>query len=187
MAYIKNCLEKATCSIRVAKGCSSLHPKGRKLQGDQSIQEHSPSERREEIFFSVLAKRMTTYLLENNYIDTSCQKAGVPGFPGCVEHSTMIWDQIQKAKRQKTDLHVVWLNLDNAYGSVPHQLINDTLEFCRCVLPSRASLLGGRVSKWKSQWGVPFVKGCHLVAAFEITLIGARQMVGGVRLPSGQR
>ena len=46
------------------------------------------------IFFSVVAKRMTSYLLENSYIDTSCQKAGIPGFPGCVEHSTMIWNQI---------------------------------------------------------------------------------------------
>ncbi|KAK0156469.1 hypothetical protein N1851_000237 [Merluccius polli] len=68
------------------------------------------------IFFSVLARRMTNYLLGNGYIDTSCQKAGVPGFPGCVEHSTMIWDQIQKAKREKIDLHVVWLDLANAYG-----------------------------------------------------------------------
>lgn len=71
------------------------------------------------IFFSVLARRMTTYLLENDYIDTNCQKAGVPGFPGCTEHSALIWDQIQKAKREKTDLHIIWLDLANAYGLVP--------------------------------------------------------------------
>ncbi len=76
----------------------------------------------------MLARRMTTYLLENGYIDTNCQKAGVPGFSGCVKHATMIWNQIQKAKREKTDLHVVWLNLANAYGSVPHQLINYNME-----------------------------------------------------------
>ena len=76
------------------------------------------------IFFSVLAQRMTNYVLENGYIDTNCRKAGVPGFPGCVEHSTMIWDQIQKAKREKINLHVILLDLANAYGSVPHQLIN---------------------------------------------------------------
>ncbi|KAK0150885.1 hypothetical protein N1851_008007 [Merluccius polli] len=74
------------------------------------------------MFFSVVAKRMTSYLLENSYIDTSCQKVGIPGFPGCVEHSAMIWDQIQTAKREKSDLHVVWLDLENAYGSVPHHL-----------------------------------------------------------------
>ena len=32
------------------------------------------------IFFSILAKRLTSYLLKNNYVDTSVQKGGVPGF-----------------------------------------------------------------------------------------------------------
>ncbi len=38
----------------------------------------------EKIFFSVMARRMTNYITENNYIDTSCQKARIPGFLGCV-------------------------------------------------------------------------------------------------------
>lgn len=38
------------------------------------------------IFFSIMARRMTSYVTSNEYTDTSCQKAGVPGFPGCVEH-----------------------------------------------------------------------------------------------------
>lgn len=59
------------------------------------------------IFFSVMARRMATYLMDNCYIDTSCQKAGVPSFPGCVEHTSMIWDQIQTGKRERKDLHVV--------------------------------------------------------------------------------
>lgn len=67
--------------------------------------------------------------MANSYIDTSCQKAGVPGFPGCVERASMIWDQIQTAKREKKDLHVVCLDLANAYGSVPHQLIEFALDF----------------------------------------------------------
>lgn len=58
-----------------------------------------------------MVKCMTNYILANNYIDTNCQKAGVPGFLGCVEHSAMIWEQIQMAKRSKSDLHVVWLDL----------------------------------------------------------------------------
>ncbi|XP_077382825.1 5-azacytidine-induced protein 2 isoform X1 [Festucalex cinctus] len=155
------------------------------------------------IFFSVLARRMTSYLLDNCYIDTNCQKAGVPGFPGCVEHSTMIWDQIQKAKREKTDLHVVWLDLANAYGSVPHQLINYALEFfhmppCIKKLIARyfsdlqmCFALQDFTTGWQ-QLEVGIAMGCAIspvlfVAAFEIILIGARQMVGGTKLPSGQR
>ena len=47
------------------------------------------------VFFSIVAKRMTMYLKQNNLIDTSVQKAGIPGFSGCMEHTSMIWHQIQ--------------------------------------------------------------------------------------------
>ena len=75
------------------------------------------------IFFAILAKRLTDYLTTNGFVDTSVQKGGVPGVPGCLEHSTMIWEAIQRAKAERRDLHVIWLDLANAYGSVPHQLI----------------------------------------------------------------
>ncbi len=81
------------------------------------------------IFFSVLSRRMTSFLSKNCYIDTSYQKGGLPGFPGCVEHASVIWEQIQRAKREKNDLHVVWLDLANAYGSVPHKLAEFALDF----------------------------------------------------------
>ena len=35
----------------------------------------------------------------------------------------MIWEAIQKAKSEKLNLSVVWLDLANAYGSEPHQMI----------------------------------------------------------------
>ncbi len=53
------------------------------------------------LFFSVM----------NNYIDTSWQKAGIPGFPGCIEHASMIWEQFQTTKREKKHLHIIWLDL----------------------------------------------------------------------------
>lgn len=80
------------------------------------------------IFFSVMAKRLTAYLLVNGYIDTSVQKGGIPGFPGCLEHASMIWEAIQRAKTHKLNLHVIWLDLANAYGSVPHQMLWQSLQ-----------------------------------------------------------
>ena len=80
------------------------------------------------IFFSVMAARLTTFLLKNGYLDMSVQKGGVPGVPGCLEHATMIWDAIQRAKADKKDLDVIWLDLANAYGSVPHEMIQLSLE-----------------------------------------------------------
>ena len=58
----------------------------------------------------------------------SVQKGGIPGVSGCLEHASMIWDAIQRAKSEKEDLDVVWLDLANAYGSVPHKMIQMALE-----------------------------------------------------------
>ena len=155
------------------------------------------------VFFAVMAKRLTSYLIENGYIDTSCQKAGVPGFPGCVEHSSMIWGQIQRAKQEKSNLHVVWLDLANAYGSVPHKLIQFALEFFH-VPEAITNLVSSYFSDFQmcfslqefttgwQQLEVGIAMGCSIspvlfVAAFEIILRGARQTVGGIRLQTGQR
>ena len=80
------------------------------------------------VFFSVLAKRLTSFLLSNSYVETSIQKAGIPGFPGCLEHVSTIWSRLKQAKAERGDLHVVWLDLANAYGSVPHRFIQFALE-----------------------------------------------------------
>ncbi|GFN94967.1 reverse transcriptase [Plakobranchus ocellatus] len=75
------------------------------------------------IFFSVMTSQLTKCLTENGYINTSVQKGGIPGVSDCLEHATMIWEAIQRAKSEKLNLDVVWLDLANAYGSVPHETI----------------------------------------------------------------
>lgn len=40
-----------------------------------------------------------------------------------LEHANIIWHQIQTAKKEKKDLHVVFLDLANAFGSVPHKML----------------------------------------------------------------
>ena len=75
------------------------------------------------VFFGIIAKRMMNFLQTNGYINESIQKAGLPGTPGCVEHSNMIWESIQNAKKDNLNLSVVWLDLANAFGSVPHQIL----------------------------------------------------------------
>lgn len=66
---------------------------------------------------------MAEYLKRNQYTDTSVQKMGITGFSGCLEHSSMTWHQIQMAKLEKRDFHVVFLDLTNAFGSEPHELL----------------------------------------------------------------
>ncbi len=63
------------------------------------------------LFFSVLARRMTSFLSSNHYINTSCQKVGLSGFPGCIEHTSVIWEQIQQCQKREewTSRGVAWL------------------------------------------------------------------------------
>lgn len=62
------------------------------------------------IFFAVLASRLTKYLLDNEYIDMSVQKGGVPGIASCLEHGNMIWEAIQKAKlKEKIWMSFGWI------------------------------------------------------------------------------
>ncbi|CAC5418540.1 unnamed protein product [Mytilus coruscus] len=65
---------------------------------------------------------MTKYMVENSYIDTFMQKGGIAGFSGCVEHTSVLSQLIHEAKTGKKNLAVVWLDLANSYGSVPHKL-----------------------------------------------------------------
>jgi len=50
------------------------------------------------VFFAVLAMRLTSFLTDNAYINTYIQKGGVPGFSGCVEHTSAITQLIREAK-----------------------------------------------------------------------------------------
>lgn len=83
------------------------------------------------VFFRVIAKRLPGYLKRNSYLDTAGQKAGTvkSGFSGCLKYSSMIWQQILMAKVGKKHLHVVFLDLANAFGSVPYSLLWTAFNF----------------------------------------------------------
>ena len=50
------------------------------------------------IFFSLLSKRLTTYVLANNFVSTKQQKGFLPDIPGCLEHSFLTTSAIRDAK-----------------------------------------------------------------------------------------
>lgn len=80
------------------------------------------------IFFAILSRRLTEFLLKNEYIDTSVQKGGIPKVPGCLEHTGVVTQLIREAREGKGDLAVLWLDLTNAYGSIPHKLVETALD-----------------------------------------------------------
>lgn len=67
-------------------------------------------------------------------VDTTVQKAGVRGFVGCLEYTNIIWHQIQTTMRENKDLHVLFLDLTSAFGSVPHEMLWTALNFFQVLV-----------------------------------------------------
>lgn len=67
-----------------------LIPKDKNSTFVDQFRHISPLNVEGKIFFSVLARRLALYLEKNRYIDTTVHKAGVSGFSGCLEHTSMI-------------------------------------------------------------------------------------------------
>lgn len=78
-------------------------------------------------FFKIISNRLMGFLLKNTYFDTSVQKGGFPGVPGCIEHTGMVTQLIREARESRGDLAILWLELANAYGSIPHKLVELSL------------------------------------------------------------
>ena len=66
--------------------------------------------------------------MKNNYIDTSVQKGGIPGFPGFLKHTGVVTQILREAREGRGDLAVLWLDLAIAYGSIPYKLVEEALK-----------------------------------------------------------
>ena len=76
------------------------------------------------LLFSLISKRLEAHLIANNsFINTSIQKGCMEKVPGCWEHTLTVWSALKEARSNKSDLATIWLDIANAYGSIPHKLI----------------------------------------------------------------
>ena len=76
------------------------------------------------LFWALVSRRLYNFFVKDNkIIDTVVQKGSVEGMPGCWEHISMVWEALKDSRLNKRSLTALWLDIANAYGSVPHQLI----------------------------------------------------------------
>ncbi len=73
------------------------------------------------IFAAVMAKRLAIWALDEGKI-SPVQKGFLP-MEGCVEHSFSVQSLLEDSKRRRKNVRFLWLDLRNAFGSVPHNLI----------------------------------------------------------------
>ncbi len=143
------------------------------------------------IFWSIIAKRLTAYLLANELIDPSVQKEEVPGYSSCLEHRAVISQLINDAKSNNNTLSVVWLDLTKAYPSVPHRLIRKALDHYRVpsaivelVMAHMDALqmrftVGSVTTKWQRlEKGI--MTGCTISVALFIAAMNLLLKAGGM-------
>ena len=155
------------------------------------------------IFNAILAKRLTRYITENKYLDISVQKGGVPGFSGCLEHISAITQLIREARVNQGELSVVWLDMANAYGSIPHKLIEKALNHYHVPESVTSMIIGylcgtqirfrvaDKVTRWQPlEKGI--VTGCTIsvvlfVMGFNLIVEAVKQETRGPKTASGIR
>ncbi|KAJ3593117.1 hypothetical protein NHX12_005454 [Muraenolepis orangiensis] len=142
----------------------------------------------------------TAYLAENTYIDTSVQKGGISGMPGCLEHTGVVTQLIREARENMDNLSVLWFDLENAFGSITHKLVQFTLtkhhvpSRCRDLIADYYSNFRMRVSSgaitssWhKVEIGIITISVTLFYLAMNMLTKSAEPECRGPRTNSGQR
>jgi len=125
------------------------------------------------LFMGILAQRCIRFLKDNKYIDTSIQKGFVEKIAGCIEHTEALTEILHDAKKTGNPIATTWLDLQNAYGSVPHNLIQFALEWYHVPEAIRKivhnyydeSYIRVKTNDWTTDWihcGIGVFQGCPL-------------------------
>ncbi|GBL72532.1 Retrovirus-related Pol polyprotein from type-1 retrotransposable element R2 [Araneus ventricosus] len=77
------------------------------------------------VYTKVLAGRLQDWATRFNAL-SPCQKGFTP-FDGVLEHNFVLQTRLETARARKHDLCVAWLDVTNAFGALPHQLIYQAL------------------------------------------------------------
>ena len=79
-------------------------------------------------FHLLLNSRLTSFLISNKLIDPTMQKAFLPGINGCIEHNLAMEEIMKDARKQNRTAHITFFDAEDAFGSVPHNLIMESLK-----------------------------------------------------------
>ena len=78
------------------------------------------------LLMAVLARRITTHAIHHHLLSQQ-QKSARPS-EGCYEHAFLLQSLVDDAWRLQKKLNLAWLDIRNAFGSVPHAVVLTTLE-----------------------------------------------------------
>ena len=85
------------------------------------------------IFSSILCRRLTTIASELGWLSPE-QKGFLPGVHGIAEHSGLLQTAVEEARAGRSQLSIGFLDLCNAFGSLPHAVLGEL--FASLPIPS---------------------------------------------------
>ncbi|KAL6416674.1 hypothetical protein ACFW04_013250 [Cataglyphis niger] len=94
------------------------------------------------LFAALVADRLTDWTINNNILSPA--QKGFLRDEGCYEHNFVLQEILTEARRTRREAVVAWLDLSNAFGSVPHAVIRRALV--------RSGVPGGIVNIWQSMY-----------------------------------
>ncbi|KAG2759384.1 hypothetical protein Pcac1_g28554 [Phytophthora cactorum] len=124
------------------------------------------------LYAGILSRKFVRWLDVNNR-HADAQK-GFRAMNGCGEHNFLAATLVDHARRKRKELHVVWYDFANAFGSVPHDLLwetlarqgvpNDFVDCCRGLYDDAAFTIGNAADGTTAPIGlrVGVFQGCPL-------------------------
>ena len=149
-----------TVPIQWRIGESILLPKTTDLGDPGKFRNITMTNTSGKVAMGMLADKMLDYMTANQYIDTSVQKGFLRKMPGCIEHTQALMEELRDAKTKRRQVYAVWIDLMNAYGRVPHELIVFALRHYKfpenvvqyIVKYYDELIVRVKTRKWKSKW-----------------------------------
>ncbi|GFT35317.1 transposon TX1 uncharacterized 149 kDa protein, partial [Nephila pilipes] len=102
----------STCILIPKKGDASSIHNWRPITLSNSIYK---------LFSKCLARRLQDWCGMHDIL-SPCQKGFTP-FDGVVEHNFVIGQHLEAARRSHTESFLIWLDISNAFGSIPHNIL----------------------------------------------------------------
>ncbi|XP_072758320.1 uncharacterized protein [Anoplolepis gracilipes] len=94
------------------------------------------------LYAALVADRLTDWAVSNNKLSRA--QKGFLRDEGCYEHNFVLQEILTDARRTRRQAVVAWLDLSNAFGSIPHATIRRAL--------IRSGVPGGLVNIWNSMY-----------------------------------
>ena len=79
------------------------------------------------ILSGIISTRISDIAVKYQWISKE-QKGFLPGIRGIQEHTQLLQILVDEAYRSKTQLSITWLDLRNAFGSIPHRFLFELFE-----------------------------------------------------------